>query len=58
MIVNYHRLLVSVDSRDSIGNVENNITKIFYFLLVCMNPRYNIYFQKKLGSIFFCLISL
>lgn len=58
MIVNYHRLLVFVDSRDSFGDVEDDIAEIFYFLLVCMNPRYNIYFQKKLGSIFFCLISL
>lgn len=51
--VNYHRLFVSVDSRDSLGDVENDIAEIFYFLLVCMNRRYDIYLVEKLGSIFF-----
>lgn len=46
-------LLIIIDSRDSLGDVENNIAEIFYFLLVCMNRRYDIYLVEKLGSIFF-----
>ena len=40
--VNYHRLLVSVDSRDSFRDVENDIVEIFYFF-TCLytNRRYD-----------------